>query len=200
VGRAISVDQWLKRRKDPQASSEVPVWPRYVLIFQIITVYWTTGMQKVSNGWWPPPVGSLDSIWYILQDPTWTRWVIVGKDLAPFFRFTQFATFTTWLFENSGLLLLLAYWYRYTRERPGQGARVLQRSALESAVHQWPVSQHAARPVFAHALAPTLDRIDFRLLYLSVGFSMHPRHLDLDGGRAVLQFSAGLLRVLHHAG
>ncbi len=148
-GRALSVDQWLRRRRDPRASSEAPAWPRYVLIFQIATVYWTTGVQKVSNSWWPPPIGTADAIWYILQQMTWNRAPFDPADWAPYYRVTQLLTAGTWLFEIGGLLLLLAYWYRFTRERPGRVRR------------------------FFNAPLGRLSRADFRLLYLAFGFCMH---------------------------
>jgi hypothetical protein len=149
-GRALSIDSLQRRREDPAEATDAPAWPRYVLIFQIITVYWTTGVQKVSNSWWPPPFGSADAIWFILQDPNWTRWLISAQSLAPFFRLTQLATAVTWLFENSGLLFLLAFWFRSTRERPGR-----------------------VRAFFNAPLKRFGSNVDFRLLYLAVGFSMH---------------------------
>jgi hypothetical protein len=149
-GRALSIDWLQRRREDPAAATDAPAWPRYVLIFQIVTVYSTTGLQKVSNTWWPPPFGSADAIWFILQDPNWTRWLISGQSLAPFFRLTQLATVGTWLFENGGLLLLLAFWFLHTRERPGR-----------------------VRAFFNAPLKRFGSNVDFRLLYLAVGFSMH---------------------------
>jgi hypothetical protein len=118
-GRALSVDQWWRRRRDPAASSEAPAWPRYVLIYQLVTVYWTTGIQKVSNSWWPPPMGTLDAIYYILQQPNWQRWELQPL-LAICFRLTQAMTLSTWVFELGSPLLLLAFWFRHTRERPGR--------------------------------------------------------------------------------
>ncbi|MBS1153806.1 MAG: uncharacterized protein H6Q89_5504, partial [Myxococcaceae bacterium] len=56
-GGALSLD----RRGQPPLA--VPVWPRYVLIGQLVLVYWTTGLQKVSAAWLPG--GPLDALWYI---------------------------------------------------------------------------------------------------------------------------------------
>jgi hypothetical protein len=149
-GRALSVDYLQRRRDDPNAPTDAPAWPRYVLIFQIITVYWTTGIQKISNAWWPPPLGSADALWFILQDPNWNRYLISAQTLLPFYRVTQLATAVTWLFENSGLVLLLAYWFRHTRERPGR-----------------------VRAFFNAPLKRFWPNVDFRLIYLAVGFGMH---------------------------
>lgn len=109
-GGALSVD----RRGQPPA--EVPVWPRYVLVGQLVLIYWTTGLQKVSAAWLP--FGELDALWYIYQQPTWPR---ISMDfLAPVFWLTQLGTLVTWCFENAAPLLLLAFWYRSTSDRPGR--------------------------------------------------------------------------------
>ncbi|MBL8949254.1 MAG: HTTM domain-containing protein [Myxococcaceae bacterium] len=149
-GRTLSVDAWLSRRRDPNAATDAPAWPRYVMIFQLCTLYWTTGIQKISNSWWPPPVGTADAIWYILQQVTWNRAPFDPYAWAPFYRVTQLMTAGTWLFEVGGLVLLLAYWYRHTRERPGR-----------------------VRRFFNAPLGKRLPNVDFRLLYLAFGFSMH---------------------------
>jgi hypothetical protein len=155
-GRTLSVDQWLRRRRDPAASSEAPAWPRWVLIFQIVTVYWTTGMQKVSASWWPPPFGTLDAIWYILQQPTWIRFTTL-EWATPLFRLTQLASLGTWLLENSAPVLLIAFWYRFTRERPGR-VRAFFNAPLRP-LRRW--------------LGPGVETLDYRLCYLAAGFSMH---------------------------
>lgn len=116
-GRALSVDAWRTARAGGTAADRLaPAWPRYVLIFQLVLMYWATGMQKVSSGW--VPGGSADALWYILQQPTWQRGEMTW--LAPLFPLTQLATLGTWFFEQGSPLLLLAFWYRHTRTRPGR--------------------------------------------------------------------------------
>jgi hypothetical protein len=109
-GGALSFDN----RKRPPA--EVPVWPRYVLIGQLVLIYWMTGLQKVSAAWLPG--GPLDALWYIFQQPSWQRGPMLW--LAPVYPLTRIGTLIAWSFEQSAPLLLLAFWYRYTRERKGR--------------------------------------------------------------------------------
>jgi hypothetical protein len=109
-GGALSLDN----RKGPP--KEVPVWPRYVLLGQLVLIYWMTGLQKVSAAWLPG--GSADALWYIFQQPSWQR--ISMFWLARAYPLTQAGTLMAWTFEQSAPLLLLAFWYRYTRERPGR--------------------------------------------------------------------------------
>lgn len=109
-GGALS---WDNRGQPPR---DVPMWPRYVLIGQLVLVYGTTGLQKVSASWLP--VGDLDALWYIFQQPSWHRADM--EWLAPFYKLTQLGTLVTWCFEVGAPVLLLAFWYRDTPERPGR--------------------------------------------------------------------------------
>lgn len=91
-------------------------WPRYLLMFQIVLVYWTTGAQKVSAYW--VPGGDFSALYYILQQPSWHRFEMTW--LAWVFPLTQLSTAITWLWEVFSPIWLLAMWYRYTAARPGR--------------------------------------------------------------------------------
>ena len=82
----------------------VPSFARRLLLFQLIVMYSSTGLQKVSAHW--IPFGSMDALWYILQQPTWAKHNF--EWLAPLFPLTQMATLGTWLFEVCSPLLLIA--------------------------------------------------------------------------------------------
>lgn len=110
AGGALSVDAWWRGTK-----ANIPAWPRYVLLFQLVLMYWSTGLQKVSAGW--VPGGKADALWYIFQQPTWHRMDM--RWLAPFYPVTQVATLGTWFFEVGAPFLLLALWWRHTRTRGG---------------------------------------------------------------------------------
>jgi hypothetical protein len=73
-------------------------------------------MQKISAYW--VPGGGFSALYYILQQPTWQRrdmsWV------AWIYPITQIGTAATWFWENGAPLLLLAYFWRYTSDRPGR--------------------------------------------------------------------------------
>lgn len=94
----------------------VPAWPRYLAIYQIVLVYWSTGMHKLSAAW--TPAGGFSALYYILQEPNWQRWDLSW--LAWVYPLTQAATALSWLWEITAPLLLLALWYRRTADRPGR--------------------------------------------------------------------------------
>ena len=110
-GRRLSLDARLRG-----GETDAPAWPRRLLLFQLVLMYWTTALQKVSSSW--VPGGPLDALWYILQQPTWQKYDM--QWLAPAYPVTQLATLVTWVFEHIAPLLLLAYWYRRTADRPGR--------------------------------------------------------------------------------
>ena len=98
------------------STEAVPAWPRYLAVYQIVLVYWSTGIHKLSRSW--VPGGGFSAIYYILQEPTWQRWDMTW--LAPYYPLTQIATAVTWIWEISAPLLLLVLWYRHTADRPGR--------------------------------------------------------------------------------
>jgi hypothetical protein len=110
----LSVDCRLRTGRWTSAAP-VPAWPRYLAIYQLVLAYWATGMQKLGIHW--TPLGDYSALYYVLQVPSWQRWDMTW--LAWIYPLTQVATAVTWLWENSAPLLLVALYYRRTREGPG---------------------------------------------------------------------------------
>lgn len=106
------------RRRTGRWTSErrVPAWPRYLAILQMIVMYASAGLHKVSAHWIPG--GDHAAIYYILQWPAWIRfdpaWLSWG------FALTQAMTLATWCFELTAPLWLLAIWFEVTASRPGR--------------------------------------------------------------------------------
>ncbi len=96
----------------------IPAWPRYLAVFQLVTVYTTTGLHKLSAAW--TPVDGYKALYYVFQEPTWRRFDMSFTASMWAFPLTQIATAVTWCFEVGAPLLLLVYYFRYTRERPGR--------------------------------------------------------------------------------
>ncbi len=109
---------WRCRRRtgswhDP---TPVPAWPRTLVLYQLVLVYSSTGLQKLSAHW--TPVGGFSALYYILQQPSWHRADMSW--LAHVYPLTQLATAGTWLFELAAPLVLLALYFRRTADRPGR--------------------------------------------------------------------------------
>lgn len=103
------------------SDARILAFPRWLALYQIVLVYFMTGVQKVSDTW--VPGGELSALYYILQQPTWQRWDALW--LAHVFPLTQVGTLFTWLFEVGSPLLLVAI----ALERRGRGrlGRLLRR-------------------------------------------------------------------------
>lgn len=112
----LSVDCW--RRTGRWVSQEpVLAFARYLAIFQLLLMYWTTGLQKVSAYW--VPGGDFSALYYIFQQPSWQRFDMSW--VAPFYPITQVGTGISWFWEVSAPVWLLALWYD---NNPGAGGRV----------------------------------------------------------------------------
>ena len=98
------------------SGASVSSWPRYLIIFQLVLCYWTTGLQKVSAYW--TPGGGFGALYYILQEPDWQRFDMHWA--AYVYPLTQVGTAVSWFWEVTSPLWLLAFWYRATRARPGR--------------------------------------------------------------------------------
>jgi hypothetical protein len=133
LGRRLRTGRW-----SAPDDTTIPAWPRYLLIVQLMVVYFAAGVSKVSSVW--TPVGGWTALYIAMRDPHFqvapSDWV----DAA--FPLTQALTGATWIWEWAGPSLVLAYWYRHTRDRGG-----------------W--------------LRRTMNRVDYRLLYLAVGAFFH---------------------------
>jgi hypothetical protein len=111
-----SADAWLWRRLGRPMSIEVPAWPRYLLMLQLLWVYLGGGMNKGGAEW--GPAGGFTALANALADPHVGRfdpaWVEVVHPL------TRVATAATMVFELSAPLYLGLYYFAATRVRPGR--------------------------------------------------------------------------------
>lgn len=126
-GATLSFDCW-GRGGTWRSDVRIPAWPRYILILQLILVYGTTGLQKVSAHWIPG--GDLAALYYILQDPFWQRFDMTWT--AHIYPLTQLGTLVTWLWEVGALLLIPIFWFRHTRTRSGRVRRLCNRLDLRT--------------------------------------------------------------------
>ena len=127
AGATWSLD--CRRRGGGWCSDErVAAWPRYLMLVQLIVMYGTTGLQKVSSHW--VPGGDFAALYYILQDPFWQRFGMEWT--AEVFWLTQIGTAATWLWEVGAFLLIPVFWFRHTRGRPGRLRRWSNRLDLRT--------------------------------------------------------------------
>ena len=86
-------------------------------MWQLVLMYWATGLQKVSTHW--VPGGDLMALYYILQQPTW-QWIDMAW-VAPYAALTQVGTAVSWWWEVTCPVWLWAWWSSRS-ETPRVGA------------------------------------------------------------------------------
>lgn len=110
-GRIWSIDARLFGRKDL-----APAWPRHLIVLQLLVIYFMAGVQKVAVAWWP--WGHYAALYMVLQDPAIAAWKFGWlEDVYPL---TQLATAATMVFELLAAPMVLVWWFRATRTRPGR--------------------------------------------------------------------------------
>jgi len=93
--QTLSLDARL-RTGEWRPERTVGAWFRYLVVFQLLLMYWTTGLQKLSIHW--VPWGDLSALYDILMQPSWQRWGEPGWAGA-LYPLTQVATLVAWLWE-----------------------------------------------------------------------------------------------------
>ena len=131
AGLVWSVDAKRKTGSFRGARGNVPAWARYLILGQLVLIYCGAGLSKGGTHWYP--WGGYNALYLTLQDPIFAagdfRWL--GQPI-PYFA-TQLATATTHLWELSAPLVLVAAYFRRTRERPGRLRRWLNRFPVRNA-------------------------------------------------------------------
>jgi hypothetical protein len=111
-----SLDAWIARRLGRPMPQEVPAWPRYLLLLQLVWVYVSGGMNKGGAEWGPQ--GGFTALANALTDPHTARFDPAW--IATVYPLTRIATALTMCFELGAPLYLLFYYYAATAERPGR--------------------------------------------------------------------------------
>jgi hypothetical protein len=122
AGRVWSVDARLETGSFRGSLEPAPAWPRYLILGQLVLIYFGAGLAKGGTYWYP--WGGYRALYLTLQDP-----ILAAADFSwlaqPLpFRLTQAATALTHLWELSAPLVLLAAYHRRTRERRGWWRRL----------------------------------------------------------------------------
>ncbi len=98
-----SVDAWVGRRRAKPPAAEVPAWPRYLLMLQLLWVYSSSAQCRDDASWWP--WGGFSAIGHVLEDPHFARFS--PALMTPFYPLTQLATIATMVFELGAPFMLL---------------------------------------------------------------------------------------------
>ena len=100
-----SVDAWAMRRLGRPMATEAPAWPRYLIMLQLVWIYFSGGQNKSSAAWGPH--GGFTALANALMDPHAGR--LPAGLVVALYPLTRVATALTMLFELGAPLYLVAY-------------------------------------------------------------------------------------------
>jgi len=121
-----SLDAVIRRRLGRPFPAAVPAWPRYLLLAQVLWIYFSGGHNKTMPEWYPN--GHFAALANALSDPHFARF---GSAWVPaIFPLPQLATAVTMGFELGAPLVLLFLWFEATADRPGRLRRWSNRLRL----------------------------------------------------------------------
>jgi hypothetical protein len=129
---AFSLDAWLRKSLAKPYPALVPAWPRYLLILQLLWMYFSAAHNRGDSAWYPS--GSFAAVSNVMSDPHFARYA--PGTFRSAYRFTQLGTAATMLFEGSAPLMLLWLWLDWPtaaserRERGGKLGHLLRRLRL----------------------------------------------------------------------
>jgi hypothetical protein len=106
-GRKWSVDAWLSSGSVHGDGGLVSAAPRYLLVLQVVVMYFTAGVQKYGQHWWP--WGGYTALYVILHDWAYAAYPGSWLHRQPFYFSTQLATAVTMLWQWTYPVVLLHY-------------------------------------------------------------------------------------------
>jgi hypothetical protein len=147
-----SVDAyWARKRASKRARplrERIPAWPRYLLILQLLWMYFSAAHNRSDAAWYP--WGGFAAISNVLGDPHFARFPPGTFQWA--YPLTQVGTAATMLFEGSAPLMLLWFW-RGSRVRWvwwALGVALHLGIAITMHLGIFPFGMLALYPVFVH--------------------------------------------------
>jgi hypothetical protein len=130
AGRWMSLDAWWTTGRWTGDGEPAPAWPRYLMILQLVVMYFTAGVQKYAMHWWP--WGEWSSLYVVLHDWAYARFDLreLLRHTLPY-RFTQLSTAITMAYQLSYPAVLWLFWLQEHPERGGRLGRWAVRNHLE---------------------------------------------------------------------
>ncbi|HTR52051.1 MAG TPA: HTTM domain-containing protein [Kofleriaceae bacterium] len=121
-----SIDAAIARALGRPPPAEIPAWPRYLLMLQLLWVYFSAGINKTGAEW--GPLGGFTALADAAADPQAARF---GPEWAQaLLPLTRVATLVAIAFELGAPLYLAFLYYADTADRPGRVRRLCNRLHL----------------------------------------------------------------------
>lgn len=127
AGATLSLDarlfhgRWLR-------SDEQPAWPRYLIVAQLVLMYFWAGLLKQSASW--TSIDGYSALYLVLSQPHYASFTLSPALMARAYPLLQLSAIMTLLFERGAILVPWLSWLRATRERGGWLRTLTSRAQL----------------------------------------------------------------------
>jgi hypothetical protein len=110
------------------SDARVVAWPRYLIVVQLIVMYFSAGMQKQSQAW--TSLGGYSALYLVLHQPHYAAFSLPHEWLVTFSPVLRISTFVSVWFERLSIFVPWLMRLRATRDRPGRLRAVVNRTHL----------------------------------------------------------------------
>jgi hypothetical protein len=104
----FSIDAWIGHKRGHPPPALVPAWPRYLVLLQLLWMYFSAAHCRDDAAWWPH--GGFSAIGNVMSDPHFARFP--PGSLVSLYPLTQVATAISMTFEMSAPLMIFVTWFR----------------------------------------------------------------------------------------
>jgi len=104
----FSMDAWIGQKIGRPPPALVPAWPRYLIVLQLLWMYFSAAHCRDDAAWWPH--GGFSAIGNVMGDPHFARFP--PGSLVDLYPLTQLGTAVSMTFELSAPLMVLLTWFR----------------------------------------------------------------------------------------
>ena len=125
AGAVWSINAWRTRAWQ---RAWIPAWPRYLLITQLVLLYFWAGILKQSAAW--TSLSGYRALSDVLQMAHYARFGLPHALLAQLYPLFQLGTCATVWFERAAPLIPILIWLRTTRDRGGWLRAIVVRGRL----------------------------------------------------------------------
>jgi hypothetical protein len=127
AGATLSVDAYRKHKR--WVSDElVTAWPRYLVIAQLVLLYFFAGMLKQASNW--SYSSGYSALWLVMEKPHFVKYELPRAWVLPLYPLFQAGTLSTVVWERSAILLPILLWLRSTSARAGKLRTLVNRARL----------------------------------------------------------------------
>jgi hypothetical protein len=109
-------------------SAPIAAWPRYLIVAQLIVMYFFAGILKQAAAW--SSLGGYSALFLVLTHPHYTRFEIPRALLVQLYPLLQLSTALTIGFERAAIALPWLLWLRITGARGGVLRETVNRARL----------------------------------------------------------------------